>query len=83
MSKKLSIPVYAGLGQRLRAARRARRLTQRELAARAGISATAVCLLERIGAGRSRTIYLAELAGALGVSVEWLGLGLGPPEPLG
>lgn len=58
------------LGGRIAAARRARKLTQADLAKLAGINQSSVALLE---SGSSKTSHNAvELAQALQVSVEWL-----------
>jgi transcriptional regulator with XRE-family HTH domain len=62
----------ASFAERLRAQRVAAGLTQAELAARAGVSASALVTYER-GRGRPRPSRLAALAGVLG-----LGL-FGPP----
>jgi transcriptional regulator with XRE-family HTH domain len=65
----------SGLGARVRAARRALGLTNKELAARAGVTPATISLIER--GHHHRTIFLAEIAVALDVSAIWLGLGLG------
>ena len=64
---------------RLRAARRARQLTQDELAAAAGLDQTAVSKAET-GKLKLEAATLGRLADALGVSTAWLrnGEGVGP-----
>lgn len=58
------------LGQNLRTARKAAKLTQTQLAKRAGVSCTTVSDIERGRNQSSKDLY--ELAQALKVSVEWL-----------
>jgi len=61
------------LGQRIRALRRGRGLTQAQLAAVAGITSQAVSDLE---IGKTQTTgYLSELARALGTTAEFLRYG--------
>lgn len=62
-------PVAVGL--RVELLRREARLTQAQLAARAGVSRVTVCYLEQ-GRGRARMRTLEAVGEALGVSVEEL-----------
>lgn len=65
------------LKDRIRVAREARKLNQRELAEQADLSLSVVALLER---GRRTNLKLSTaqaLADALGCSVEWLAFGVG------
>lgn len=66
----------ATLGGRIATARRARKLTQSDLAKLAGISQSSIALLES-GSSKSTSNAL-ELAQALNVSVDWLLHGQGP-----
>lgn len=63
------------LGQRLRAAREAKQISQQELARRAGVSSGAIGNLEA-GSRKSPRNLLA-IAAALGVSPHWLETGVG------
>lgn len=58
------------LGENLRAARKAAKLTQTQLAVKAGSSTTTVSDIERGRNARSKDLF--EFARVLGVSVEWL-----------
>jgi putative transcriptional regulator len=61
----------AELGNRIRAAREARGLTQAELAARVGVSRKTVNTVEN-GVFVPSTVIALKLAGALGCAVEQL-----------
>ena len=67
----------SSLGQNLRTARKAAKLTQTQLAKRAGVSCTTVSDIERGRNQSSKDLY--ELAQALKVSVEWLMTGEDAP----
>jgi transcriptional regulator with XRE-family HTH domain len=63
---------HARLGDRVRAARRARHWTQADLAHEAGTSQGHICDVERGKRPRVATETVVKLATALGVSVAWL-----------
>ncbi len=66
------------LARRLKWARNKAGLTQRDLAKHVGVSAQAIQHLE---SGSSRTSrHIHKLANALGVSIEWLDIGVGDPD---
>lgn len=60
------------IGDRLKAARHERALTQEELAARAGVSRDIIAKLEQGRRGTARITTLAQLANALGVTLSSL-----------
>jgi len=67
------------IGNRLKQARKAAKLTQMELAARSTLKQSTISDLE---VGKSQgTTYLASLAAALGVSALWLETGKGSMQP--
>ncbi len=63
--------VAAGVGERIRDSRRARGMTQADLADAVGVSRSAVAQWETDRAGQVRG-NLVRIAGALGVSVQFL-----------
>lgn len=65
-------------GERLRSARQAAGLSQKALAASAGMGQSAISSLEKIGHGSA---YVYQLSVACGVNPEWLSRGEGPREP--
>ena len=69
--------LLAGLGARIRGLRSERGLSQRALAQRAGVSPRFLVQVEQ-GSGNASLSRLADLAGALGVSLTTLVHGLGP-----
>lgn len=69
------------LGQRVRAARLARQLTQMQLAARVGMGQPAISSLENDGSEWVRSTNILRLAQALDVSATWLETGEGEQEP--
>lgn len=71
------LPILLTLGQRVRQARLDRGLSQRALAAQAGLSARFLVQIEA-GEGNLSVARLAELCGALGCSFAHLLGGLGP-----
>jgi len=71
------------LGDRIRVARRAKRWSQAKLAARLGITASAVGHWERPNGHRPSSENLIEIAKHLSVSVEWLAIGCGEMCPPG
>ncbi len=66
-------PAVEGIGDRLRAARRARGLTQRDLQS-AGVTFGYICRIER-GSRTPSVEVIRRLADALGVSAVWLETG--------
>ncbi len=66
-----------GLGERLRRARERLGLSQRDLAAAAGVGAATVTRLE-LGQTHPRPVTVRRLAAALGVRVPWLAVGEEP-----
>lgn len=68
------------IGKRVRKARKAKGLSQAQLAAKVGISQSTLSELE--GGDSASTGYTASLAAALGVSALWLESGRGPERPL-
>ena len=66
-----------GIGERLRRARKARQVTQLELAARTGVAHSTVVRIER-GQARPRIETVEKFAEALGVDPRWLAFGDGP-----
>jgi len=69
------------LAQRLRTARDAAGVTQRDLARRIGIRQQTISLIER---GESEgTRHLVAIANELGVEPDWLQTGQGPMHPQG
>jgi transcriptional regulator with XRE-family HTH domain len=66
------------IGGRLRRARKDRKVTQLELAARTGVAHSTVVRVER-GQARPRIETVGKFAGALGVDPKWLAFG-GEPE---
>lgn len=70
---------YMSIGQRLKLARKESGLTQKELAAKVGISQPTLSDLEK---GESKgTGFIASLAAALGVNALWLETGRGTKSP--
>lgn len=67
---------------RVRSARQAARLTQAELAARLGLSRSAVAQWESATGSVPSTASFAGLAAALGCHFEWLATGQGPRAPV-
>ena len=65
------------IGERLRRARKARKVTQLELAARTGVAHSTVVRIER-GQAAPRIETLGRFAEALGVDPKWLAFGDGP-----
>ncbi|HYY02601.1 MAG TPA: XRE family transcriptional regulator [Gaiellaceae bacterium] len=68
------------VGERLRAIRRSRRCTLREVAERAGVSESFLSQVER-GRSSASIASLRRIAGALGVTVADLFEPTGPPKP--
>jgi len=69
------------IGQRLRAARDAARLTQDAVDRAAGVPATTTSKIERGERGSPRIGTLESLASAVGASVAWLITGEGEAPP--
>lgn len=69
------------LGARLKWARNAAGLTQRDVARHIGVTPQAIQHLESGSSRTSRFVY--QMANALGVSVEWLEKGIGTPKEAG
>lgn len=67
-----------GLGDRIREARGEHGLSQRDLAAKAGVSAGQVGHLEKGTRDNPERDTAVKIADALGVAVEWLLTGYGP-----
>ena len=63
-----------GIGARLRQARKARKVTQLELAARTGVAHSTVVRIER-GQAKPTIETVAKFAEALGVDPKWLAFG--------
>ena len=70
------------VGRRVREARKARQVTQLELAARTGVAHSTVVRIER-GQARPQIATVAKIAEALGVDPKWLAFGGGPEETEG
>jgi len=70
------------LSERLKYARKKAKLSQKTLAKDAGISQSAIALLE--SGARSGSASIGNIASALGVDVRWLtdGIGTGEPRPM-
>ena len=66
---------------RIRSARQAARLTQTELAARLGLSRSAVAQWESTTGSMPSTASFAGIAAALACNFEWLATGQGPRMP--
>lgn len=66
------------LGERLRSARKAAKLTQTELAERAGLRWQS--LVANVEGGQEGTTHIAKFAKVLNVSPLWLETGTGPRE---
>ena len=64
------------IGERLRRARKDRKVTQLELAARTGVAHSTVVRIER-GQTRPRIETVGKIAEALGVDPRWLAFGDG------
>ncbi len=71
-----------GIGDRLRRARKARKVTQVELAARTGVAHSTVVRIER-GQAKPRIETVGRFAEALGVDPKWLAFGGGPERTEG
>ena len=71
-------PMRREFGQRVRHARRLRKINQYELAARVGITQPTISAIEN--GGQEGTKYLMELARALRVRPDWLQFGSGLME---
>jgi len=69
--------IYSSLGARIRGARIMRDLTGEQLARLVGCHKSTITMLEA-GTNR-RTRYIGAMARALGVTSEWLELGIGDP----
>lgn len=67
------------LGERVRETRHAKRLSQMELARKAGVSRDALVRLE-LGQRKSRVSTIGKIADALGVSAEYFGIRKPPPR---
>ena len=65
-------------GERLRHARTLRKMTQGELSEKSGVKQGTISKIERDGQGR--TTYIAELADALDIRIEWLKDNSGPMD---
>ena len=70
------------VGQRVRRARKARRVTQVELAARTGVAHSTVVRIER-GQAKPRIETLEKFAEELSVDPRWLAFGDGPERTQG
>ena len=70
------------IGERLRRARKARKVTQVELAARTGVAHSTVVRIER-GQARPQIATVAKIAEVLGVDPRWLAFGGGPERTEG
>jgi len=77
----VSTEKVAGLGGRVRAARRDKHLTLAALAERAGVSKGYLSTIEN-GKSEPTASIIARLSEALGVSCDWLILGPPPPPPV-
>ena len=70
------------IGERLRRARKARKVTQVELASRTGVAHSTVVRIER-GQAKPRIGTVGRFAEALGVDPRWLAFGDEPGETKG
>jgi transcriptional regulator with XRE-family HTH domain len=70
------------VGRRVREARKARKVTQLELAARSGVVHSTVVRIER-GQATPRIETVGRFAEALGVDPRWLAFGDGPERTEG
>lgn len=70
-------PAKGRLAERIRRARRYARLTQTDLAARLGVTSSAVAQWEHLGGTCPEVLRLEAIAGATSVNIEWLATGRG------
>jgi len=68
------------MGRRLRRARKAKGLTQKQLAHACGVTKQSVSRWE-CGAKNMRSVHLFCVARTLGYNSEWIALGTGDPYP--